>query len=407
MLIALYFGTSAELDAYFLSLAPMRLIAGVLIGGVQAALIPYYLELRAARSQEHAFSVFLSFSGWGLAASGALMVGIWLGSPWIARLLGVGFSPELLAFTTTLVTWSAVLLACTLLNDLGNCLLNAHRRFWALAVLPLISGLLSAASLVAFHAMGVSILMYGLIGGLVAQNAATLYLMRRLAPARVRWLPPNHGDIRKVFVAMLPLLVGASLGHVNMLVDQMMASTLPAGSIAALQYAHKLHTVLTQMFIMMVSTAILPFLSSQAAENRIDDLKTTFRLTIRRTLLILIPISIGIVVAGKPFVHLVFQRGAFSAHSTQATAQAWVAYSLGLPFMAVGILAARVYNALKDNMTLMYVSGGNIALNILCNWLFMKSWGHVGIALSTTVVYVLATTILLARLQHRIGVLWP
>lgn len=407
MLIAMYFGTSAELDAYFLSLAPMRLISGILIGGVQAALIPYYLDVQTRRSHGYAFSLFVSYSSWILAIAGVLMCGLWLGSPWIAAALGLGFSKSLLGFTTTLIGLSALLLACTLLNDLGNCLFNAQRWFWLSAFLPLVGGILSSGILVVFHGRGVRILMDGLIGGMIVQNGIMLFAARRLAPAQVRWLSPTNDDIRKIFTLMLPLLIGASLGHVNMVVDQMMASTLSEGSIAALQYANKLHTVLTQMFIMMVSTAILPFLSTQVAENRLDDLKATFRLTITRTLMILLPISIVIAFLGKPFVQIVFQRGEFSAQSTQATTQAWIAYSVGLPFMAVGILTARVYNALRENTTLMYISGGSIVLNVVFNWIFMKSWGHVGIALSTSVVYLLTMIILLSRLQQRIGLLWP
>jgi putative peptidoglycan lipid II flippase len=102
-------------------------------------------------------------------------------------------------------------------------------------------------------------------------------------------------------------------------------------------------------------------------------------------------------------VRILFERGAFSVHSTSATAGAWIAYTLGLPVQAIGILTARVYHALQDNKTLMYVAGGSIGLNIFFNWTFMKVWGHIGIALSTSGLYCVTTIVLLYLLRRKIG----
>ena len=205
---------------------------------------------------------------------------------------------------------------------------------------------------------------------------------------------------------MLPLLLGASFVHTNMIVDQMMASTLPAGSIAALHYATKLHSVLTQVVIMMVSKAIFPFLAQQAAQDDHEAMKRTFILTIKRTLYILLPMSLLILGGGHSIVKLLFQRGAFNSYSTSATAGAWIAYTVGLPVQAIGILTARMYNALQDNTTLMYVSAGGIVLNIVFNVVFMKIWGHIGIAASTSAVYGVTTIVLLTILHKKIGRLW-
>jgi putative peptidoglycan lipid II flippase len=200
---------------------------------------------------------------------------------------------------------------------------------------------------------------------------------------------------------MFPLLLGASFGQINVVIDQIMASTLPSGSIAALNFAIKLHSMLTQMSIMVISRAVLPFFAQQVAEGNIEALKETYVLTIKRVLYVLLPISALIVGFGNPLVQILFQRGAFSAHSTAATAGAWIAYTIGLPIQAIGILTARVYNALQDNKTLMYVSGASIVLNILLNWTFMKIWGHIGIALSTSGVYVLTTIVLVYLLSKK------
>jgi putative peptidoglycan lipid II flippase len=160
------------------------------------------------------------------------------------------------------------------------------------------------------------------------------------------------------------------------------------------------------MFIMVVSGAVLPFFARQVVKDDFEMLRVTFLLTIKKMLYVLLPITVCIIFLGETFVQVLFQRGAFSAHSTSATAGAWIAYTLGLPMQAIGIITARMYNALQDNKTLMYVAGGSIGLNIFFNWLFMKFWGHVGIALSTSGLYCVTTSVLLYLLYRKTGKFW-
>jgi putative peptidoglycan lipid II flippase len=294
------------------------------------------------------------------------------------------------------------LLAFTLLSDIGFCLFNAHQQFIFPALIPLLTGIISLGYILYFREQGIFSLMWGLIVGMAIQTGITLYTLRRFFPECLFLLPLLNPDVRKAITSMFPLLLGASFGHVNVVIDQMMASTLAAGSIAALHYATRLHSIATQLFIIVVSRAVLPFFSQQVATKDFEALKETYYLTIKHMLCVLVPLSVGIIFLGKPLVQFVFQRGAFSAHSTAATAGAWIAYTLGLSVQAIGILTAKIYNVLQKNTILMYVAGASIGLNIFFNWTFMKIWGHIGIALSTSGVYFVTTGVLLYILHQKL-----
>jgi len=402
LFIAAYYGTSANLDVYFLSLAPFNLISGVLLSSIQAAFIPRYLELTQKKGKNYAFAVFVTFLFCVLLFVGIVSIIFLVGSSMIASYLGTGFTAVQVNFTASLLRVSTLLLVFTVLSETGRYLFNAHRQFTFSAFIPLLSCVCSFVYLIYFHAYGVSTLMYGLVLGMFIQSCVIIYSVRRFFPYQIFILHPLHAEIQKTLKVMFPLLLGASFGHVNIVIDQMMASTLPGGSIAALNYAIKLHSIFTQMFIMVVSRAVLPFFAQQVAENNMEELKETFSLAIKRMLYMLLPISFVIIGFGEPIVRLLFQRGEFSVHSTSATAGAWIAYTLGLPVQAIGILTARMYNALQNNKTLMYVSGGSIGLNILFNWIFMKIWGHIGIALSTSGVYVVTTIVLVYFLNKKL-----
>lgn len=402
LFIAAYYGTSAELDAYFLSLAPLLLISGVLGGVIQATLIPRYLEIRSQKEENYAFAVFVTFALWVVFFITIIVIAFLTGSSLLASYLGTGFSSFQLQLLSSLLKISMFLLVFMIVSDIEFCLFNAHHHFTFPAFIPLVNGTLSLGYIVYFREQGVFSLMWGLILGMFVQTVITLYVIKRFFPKHLFLLSLFNADVRKTITLMFPLLLGASFGHINVVIDQIMASTLPAGSIAALHYATRLHSIATQMFIIVVSKAVLPFFSQQVAMNDFTALKETYYLAIKRMLCALIPLSIGIIFLGKPLVQFIFQRGAFSAHSTAATAGAWIAYTIGLPVQAIGILTAKVYNALQSNKVLMYVAGASIGLNIFFNWTFMKIWGHIGIALSTSGVYFVTTGVLFYILHQKL-----
>jgi putative peptidoglycan lipid II flippase len=400
-IIARYYGTSGAMDAYFLAFAPFNLLTGILLSGLHAVLIPIYLDVRQKQGETQAAAVVLTFLAWTLLAVAGVGGILYVGSDALSAVLGRGFDPAQIKLTAALLRLSLVLLVLTMLNDMCLYILNAHQEFFISALIPLVGALFSLGYIIVFHAQGIVSLMYGLIAGIMLQLLILLGVLYPRFPPHVKLLPRSHPDIHTAFQELLPLLIGGSFGHINVVVDQMMAAWLPTGSLAALNYANRLHTTLTQLLIVMLARAVLPYFALQAAAEDRNALQTTFFLTLRRTLYLVLPISLGIICFAQPLIRLVFERGAFTGESTAATASAWIAYTLGLPMQAVGILAARVYNVLHDNTTLMYVSAVGIGLNIGLNWVFMQWWGHVGIALSTSGLYIVTTCILLYLLRRK------
>lgn len=401
LLIARYYGTSGELDAYILSLAPFSLITGILIASLQSAIIPRYLELEKTFGQAKAFAVFRTFGICLLTGVAGLGMLIFVGSPLLSEILGSRFTDSQRMLTTGLLRLSIALLLLTICIESALCLFQSHRRFAMVSFSPLVNATLSIGYLLVFHEQGVTALLYGLIFGMAGQLGVVLWGGRQFIPPQYEPIVPNHPEVRRMFTAMVPLLLGASCGQVNLIIDQVMASRLPEGSLAALHYAAKLHQIFTQVFVVVVVQAVFPFLARQVADGEEKAIKKTFWMIAGRMLLVLVPISVGILFFGRPLVRLVFERGAFSAHSTATTTGAWVAYAVGLPIQAIRHLTVRLYNALQENHILLYVSAASIGVNILLNTLCMRIWGHIGIAVSTSGVYALSGAFLLYWLVRR------
>ena len=400
LIVARYYGTSGEFDAYVLALTPYLFLFGMISGVIRATMIPRYVEWRETGGAESAADKLASFTIWLLGILAGIGVALWIGNARIVAHLGKGFTPEQLVLTASLMNISIGLLVLTVVVDLGLALLQAHQRFFLSALIPLIGGLVSLSYLMTFWQQGVFSLLWGLIAAASVQMALVLRGLRPLFPYRRPKIALRHPEMRATGRVMAPLLLGASFGNINMTVDQIMASSLPTGSLSSLHYAIRLHNLSTQMFIMVTSKAVFPFLAKHVAAREFALLKKTFLQTIWRLLLLLLPIMLVIIVGGEWLVRLMLERGAFTPESTTATSRAWIAYTIGLPMQAIGILTARMYNAFQRNAILTWVSGASIGLNILFNLIFMAYWGHVGIALSTSVVYAI-TTITLVYLLYR------
>jgi len=126
------------------------------------------------------------------------------------------------------------------------------------------------------------------------------------------------------------------------------------------------------------------------AARRWDDIRHTLFTYTRLIAAVTIPLTIILVAISEPIVELLFQRGAFTAaHTHQA---AWV-QSLALlqitPF-ALGILAVRLLSSLKANHILMWSSAISLVLSIVSNYVFMQLLGVAGIALATSLMYLVS-----------------
>jgi len=101
----------------------------------------------------------------------------------------------------------------------------------------------------------------------------------------------------------------------------------------------------------------------------------------------------------------VFQRGQFSAADTEAVAHVQTLYALQIPFYVLGIMGVQVLHATSTNRVLMWVSIGNFFTNVIGNYVFMRLWGVAGIALATSIVYLLSMIVLLSAARRRLAAL--
>jgi putative peptidoglycan lipid II flippase len=183
----------------------------------------------------------------------------------------------------------------------------------------------------------------------------------------------------------LPAIVGAGVGELNTLVDRILASGLPEGSVSALNYANRLMQLAPSIIGTSLVTVVYPTLARMAARNDRKGLSKSLADALGLVHFMLIPIAVGVLVLREPFVRIVFQRGVFDAAATEETAWALLFLSFGIAVFTMRNLVNRAFFALQDTTTPMVLGIVAVGVNIILNLLLVGPLRQGGLALATTV----------------------
>jgi putative peptidoglycan lipid II flippase len=114
-----------------------------------------------------------------------------------------------------------------------------------------------------------------------------------------------------------------------------------------------------------------------------------------------LPATVALFVIPTPIIAVLFERGAFSAADTAATAPALAAYAVGLPaFVAIKVLQPS-YFAREDTSTPMWSGAVSMVVNVAAAFALFYYFGHVGIASATSLAAWVNTIILVVVLRRR------
>jgi putative peptidoglycan lipid II flippase len=416
VLTANQFGVGMESDAFFAANRFSDILFNLVAGGaLGSAFIPTFTGLLTREQRPAAWKLASAIANLVLLVLTVLSILAIIFAPQIVRyILAPGFAatnPEKEALTVALLRIqlpSAVIFG---LSGLLMGILNAHQSFFLPALAP--------AMYQAGWVFGVLVLrrwlgIYGLAWGVVA--GAALHLLIQL-PALLRLSQRRYfptlglkiAEVREVARLMAPRLLGVAVVQVNFLLNAYLASLQPEGSYTGISLAFPLMYMPLAAIAQSVATATLPAFSAQVALGQIDEMRTSLAGSLRAMLLLVIPASLGLMLLRTPLVALLYQRGEFTAASTQLVAWALLWYAGGLVFHSLLEVVSRAFYALHDTRTPVTIGilamGLNLVLSIALSSLFTSiGWmPHGGLALANSLATALEITILLFLLRRRLA----
>ena len=410
IVIAAFVGASANADAFFIAFKIPNFLRRLFAeGAFSQAFVPVLADYKA-RGSIPAVKALVDRVAGVLGGSLLLFTTLTiLAAPLVTAIFAPGFvsQPEKFELTAGMIRITFPYLLLISMTGFCGAILNSYGRFAVPAFTPVFLNLsLIFAALVAapWFDEPVFALAWGVFLAGIVQLLFQLPSLYRLdLVPRPIWDTRDEG-VRRILKLMVPALFGVSVSQINLLLDTVLASFLPTGSVSWLYYSDRLAELPLGVFGIAIATVILPNLSAHRAADRQQHFETTLDWAMRSVLLIGVPAALALILLAEPILITLFQYGALTADDVDMAALSMRAYSLGLiAFMLVKVLAPGFY-ARKDIATPVKIGiiamAANMVMNLLLVLPLMYYWniGHLGLALATSLAAYLNAGLLLRTL---------
>lgn len=311
--------------------------------------------------------------------------------PWLVLAMASGFTED--ARFPLAVGYGRIVFVYILFISLAALLsgvLNAIGRFAAAAAAPVLLNIILIGVLFVAGAgdadgarVGTLLSWAAVIAG-IAQLALVWIAAHRagypLRPVRPKWTP----ELKRLAVIAAPAALAGGVVQVNLLVGRQVASFFD-GAIAWLSYADRLYQLPLGVVGIAIGVVLLPDLSRRLRAEDTEGGRHAFNRAAEMCLALTVPSAVAFVAIPMPLVSALFQRGAFGADDTAATAAALAVYAIGLPAFVLQKVLQPLFFAREDTRSPFHFALVALVVNALLAIGLAPVIGYLSAAIGTTV----------------------
>jgi putative peptidoglycan lipid II flippase len=394
MFIAAALGAGPVAEAYFVAQRLPNLFRRLFAEGAFAsAFVPLFTRTHHGEGPEAS----RRFAEESLAALTASLLVVTLiaeiAMGWLTLALAPGFADDPAKFSVT-VLLSRIAFPYLFLISLATLLsgaLNGIGRFAAASFSASLLNVVLIAALIYIYLTGdfaslrAGVLLTAAItlGGVVQLLFLFIACHRAGISLRLRW-PRMTDGVRQLLRLAGPAVIAGGIVQINIVVGTIVASLSP-GVVSWLYYADRLYQLPLGIVGVAVGIVLLPDLAKALRSDDIDAVHHAQNRSFEFAVAMTLPAAVALFVIPGPIIEVLFQRGAFTAADTAATAPALAAYALGLPaFVAIKVLQP-AYFAREDTRTPMWYGGISMVVNVVAAIALFFPFGAVGVAAALTI----------------------
>jgi putative peptidoglycan lipid II flippase len=417
-----FLGNSATADAFKAGFRIPNILQNLFGEGVlSASFIPVYGKLLGEGDDETA-----DMLAWGVGAIMTLGVSILVAigvlvTPYLIDVIAPGFEGDKRDLTIQIVRILFPGAGLLVMSAWFLGVLNSHHKFFVSYTAPVAWNLAMIAALLYFgprrsqDGLAIAISWASVVGSalqILVQVPQTLALLKKHRIDFARLAAP----LKSVFNNLTPVVISRGVVNLSTYVDNILASLLPTGAVAALNYGQVLYMLPISLFGYSVAASELPAMSRAAGampEQMSAILRARLNRGLRQIAFMVVPSSAAFLILGDVIVALIYQSGAFT-HADAIYVWAVLAGS------GVGLLAAtmgRLYNsafyALFDTRTPLRFAMIRVALTLVLGYLcaiplppmlgIAQKWGVAGLTVSAGIAGWVEFAMLRFALNQRVG----
>ncbi|HEX5195478.1 MAG TPA: murein biosynthesis integral membrane protein MurJ [Solirubrobacteraceae bacterium] len=401
-----YFGTTGEFSAFTLASQIPNLFSNLFSqAALGAAFVPIFTELLQQGRRREAFRLASSLFWLILVALGTLTL-VYMG---VAGIVMPLFSGKLTDAQTVLATGlSRVLFPVVLLLSLTGLLvaiLQSYDEFTIPALAPALWNIVIIVGMVALHTQfhGQNEIYSYAVAWLIAtvvQMALVAWAMRRIdfkLSFSMDWRDPR---VRQVLILFFPVTLSIGIINLDIFINAGLGALVSKAAPGAINDAFRIYMLPQGIFSVAVATVLFPTLSRMASARNPRGMRRTLGNGIRQINLMLIPSAALMAVLAEPITRVVYQRGAFTTHSTHLVSTALLWFACSLPFAGVNLLLTRTFFALQRPWIPTKLAAINIVVDLIVSIALYKPLGITGLVIGTVAANVVMTYLQLERLRR-------
>ena len=280
------------------------------------------------------------------------------------------------------------------MTGLAGAVLNSYDRFSVPAFTPILLNatlIFSAIFAAPLFEQPAFALAWGVLLAGVVQFMFQLPFLHKIHMLPMPSIDWHDSGVRKILLLMGPAIFGVSVSQINLVLDTILATFLPTGSVSWLYYSDRLSELPLGVFGVAIATVILPNLSRHHTSDSAAKYSATLEWALKLILIIAVPSAVALIILAEPIlVTLFFYGDVMTSRDMSMAALSLKAYSAGLiAFMLIKVLAPGFF-ARQDMRTPVKIGIIAMVSNMFLNLLFVLPlhfyWqiGHLGLAIATS-----------------------
>ncbi|QQR52703.1 murein biosynthesis integral membrane protein MurJ [bacterium] len=400
-LLITHFGYGPELSAYNAAFRLPELLFTLLISGAFAvAFIPVFTAKLKADQEPEAWDITASLLNLLVLGTIAGAVLIFIFADPLTTLFTPGFDRHTHDLTVQLTRIMAVSPVLFAISSILGSVQQAFNRFFIFSIAGILYnlGIIIGIQWFAPH-LGINGVAWGVVIGVILQAIIQIVGLAGLGFHYRPVLNLKLAGVRKTLKLMIPRSIDQGIDQIHYLAETMIGSLISTAAVGQFAYANNLKNVPLVLIGSSITTAVFPRLSQAAASGR-EKLIKAYVQTARIILFLAIPAALFAFVARGYIVRLLQGDGDVIVANTLG------AFAGTIVFLSLFMLVSRVYYAMQDTRTPLYLSLASVPANIALGWFLSQQYGVPGLAASASIIAALETLILiwiLNRREHSFG----
>lgn len=392
-IVAAFFGTSSEIDMYYLANSIANRFVFTVFSGLSVVCLTMYTSLLQEKEKEGADRFVSALICFIVPIAIIVSILIFIFSPVISSIMTENYTVMYQQILTNYMRIFSITAVFYSLMTIFAAILNANKVFLPGVCISVIQNVTMIVCIILLSKkIGVTSVVIGFVFSYLLQTLFLYFFVRKYFLFE-KFDFKRDISIKKILLLMFPLVLGEATNEINIIVDQYLATIQGAGTVSAISYSETLNDIVTAIFIQTVTTVLLSFFSELAVEKKYKEMMQQLKSVMKIMTVLLVPITIITITSSRDLVAFIFGRGDFDAGSVEMTALALTGYSFGFVFKMWMVIAKRPFFAIENTMIPMIVGIITVGINISISVILVNFAGILGITLGTSIAYLCASII--------------